>query len=384
LLHAFDYLTTRQVWEYLGATTTKRATQQTLKLLRDREMVRSVFLRPELGAASELCWTILKRGAVAVQLQHAIGRKQPRPSVTTGQAAVLALLAEMKQLTTSQIWEHLHAGKSKSHTRQMLRLLRRRGFLASDLLAPERGLRSEHYWMLRAKGAAAIGVKYGKHYRRRPRRETVRHRGLLLELARQVEAAGWSLIRPTSCRREGPELNDTPQRKQLVDAVLQREAVAIAKLAGSGYSPDQLRDRIDRYNAGQVGAVVPRVANEYVAHVAGRPELTILLVPHPPFAGRSFWTRRPEAKRDGSGRRVEVGSRLARYARLAQAIQVIAVFGSDEIGQQYATLLEAAGFKWTVVGEVAGHLMRLAGGPLSTAESTLSTAESTKKGGEST
>src|SRR5947209_3212131 len=63
LLSAFSYLTTRQVDEYLGSTTTKRATERKLRRLASRGLVGVRPLDPGKGAASERCWFILDKGA---------------------------------------------------------------------------------------------------------------------------------------------------------------------------------------------------------------------------------------------------------------------------------------------------------------------------------
>src|SRR5690349_21020892 len=58
LLSAFSYLTTRQVDEYLGGNTTKRATERKLRRLLDGGLVGVRPLHPGKGGASERCWFI--------------------------------------------------------------------------------------------------------------------------------------------------------------------------------------------------------------------------------------------------------------------------------------------------------------------------------------
>src|SRR4051794_20712505 len=63
LLSAFEYLTTRQVDEYLDSTTTKRATERKLKRLDQDSYIQAKLLHPERGASSERCWMLLRKGA---------------------------------------------------------------------------------------------------------------------------------------------------------------------------------------------------------------------------------------------------------------------------------------------------------------------------------
>ncbi len=426
LLAAFDYLSTSQICDYLSVPTTKRATEQKLKWLRDRGFIGSERLHPERGAVSELCWWLLRKGADAIAVAGVpftdtavIDQKKPqkpdepdRKALTLGQASVLHLLAEMKQLCPSQICAHLYPDKPKWYTRQMLYSLREHGYARSKPLYPERGAASEHYWILCRRGATMIGVNYDQRYRRRPTRETIKHRGLLLELVRQVEEAGWSLMRPVPRSRHNScdvqsdhgayspqghlhlETNETPketplpekmlQRRQLKEAVLRKEQRAIESLLQAGYSAASLQDRINRWKAGQVGAVVPRRVNEHVAYMPRQPERTVLLVVHPPFAGRSFWARKPGGTRAHRyrgrsqepyalpytgfeetvrnrhhGTHEKINSRVNRYRRLVQVVPVVAVFDCEEVGRQYADLISTAGFKWVVAHEVGEWLRSL-------------------------
>lgn len=373
LLSAFSYLTTRQIDEYLGGTTTKRATERKLRRLVEHGFVEARLLRPERGGVSERCWLILQRGRDSLDLERrevitdgTSGMPQERKKCDNGpsilppeQVKVLQLLAKMKQLSTKQIRQHLHAGKPEWYTWKMLYLLRRRGYIQGERLNPERGAASECYWALSKRGAGALGVEYSRSYRHRPGRHTIEHRGLLLEMGRQVAEAGWSLIRPLNSRRGQSLSEETPQRRALIEAVLRKEGLAIEKLLLQGYPATRLADRIDRWNAGQVGAVVPRKVNEHVAHVPGQPERTVLLIPHPPMVGRAFWTRSPGARAESGGRYSRTGSRLNRYSRLAQVLPVLAVFSSEETGRQYADLLAAGGFDWVKVDQVAVKLTNL-------------------------
>lgn len=361
LLSAFEYLTTRQVCEYLALPVTKRAIEQKLQRLQRNDFVRAQRLHPELGNASELRWNLLRKGANAIEVPYDRQQDAPELLMIPGQTAILQLLTEMKQLTTTQIWQHLRPTRTKWGTWEMLDKLRKRRMVRSNKLYPERGPGSEHYWMLLKRGADAIGLTYDKQYRRRPTRTTIEHRGLLLNLSRQVERVDWSLIKPVPFSRFRPRSDETPHRRQLVEAVLKSEQIAIEDLLQRGYSPSSMRDRVERYEAGKVGAVVPRSVYEYVAYVPGQPELTIVLIPHPPIAGRGFWTRAPGARiKRGMRNTRYVGtkptSKIDKYRRLARALPVIAVFGCEEASRQYAGLLEAAGFQLVLVDEVAERL----------------------------
>jgi hypothetical protein len=397
LLSAFEYLTTHEVCEYLAGRVkpaTKRAVEQRLQLLHKHGFIGAELLSPVRGAASGRRWSLLRKGSAAIRVTHEpIPTTGPqgvcaRRGVTPREAAVLRLLLDMKHLTTKQIRSHLHSDRPKRYTWRLLSVLRELGYLQGRRMYPEMGAASECYWTIRKAGASAIGAPYDRRYLRRPARRTIEHRGLLLEMSRQVQSAGWSLIKPAAHSRgrgraEGgsgdlPGGNNssveassvhTPQRARLVEAVLYGEAAAIRHLVEQGYSVADLRDRIERLMAGQVGAVVPRAPNEYVAYVPGRPELTAVLIPHPTWAGRAFWARRPGVARSNRAQSITVRAmghsgprtRVERYARLAKVVPVIAVFGTEEASGQYAPLLAGSGFHRVAVEDVTEMLVSLMG-----------------------
>jgi hypothetical protein len=363
LLGEFEYLTTRQVWEYLAAPVTKRAIEQKLQRLERYGLIRSGLLNPERGNASERRWSLVTKGADACNEPGTADLVQGQRVSATGSqtltaphVAVVQLLAEMKHLSTTQIHKYLHANRPKWYTWQLLRSARRHGYVRSEKLYPERGAASEHYWTLTGRGAALIGTRFDTRYRRRLTRQVVEHRGLLLELVRQVEGAGWSLLRPHPHRTVRGELIDTPQRSKLVEVVLRSEQLAIEDLLQRGYPPGRLQDRIDRLKAGKVGAIVPRPVNDYLAFLPGQPDRTVLLIPHPPLAGRAFWTRRPGIRRASSVGQARTEARIVRYSRLAQVIPVMAVFAREEELQRYDNILAGAGFRRALVKEIGEKL----------------------------
>jgi hypothetical protein len=265
----------------------------------------------------------------------------------------------MRQLTTRQIWHYLHPDKPKWYTEQLLRALRTRGYIQDGRLYPERGAASEHYWRLCANGARAVDMPYGKQHRRIPSSETLRYRGLQLDLMSQVTGAGWTLLRPGPVHNGSVRDTETPQRRQLVAGVLAVERQAIRKLLAQGVAPQALQDRIARAQAGQVGAVVPAVVNEYVAHVPGHPELTVVLILHPPMAGHAFWTRRPRYLSRTSDRWPRE-SRVERYRRLAQVLPVFAVFDSAEVADNLAYVFESVSLQSVVVTDIGERLTEFA------------------------
>lgn len=363
LLSAFEYLTTREVCEYLEVPTTKRAVEQKLNLLEQKGFIQSGLLNHERGAASQRYWFLLEKGSETLGMPHETREVVAGSTVTPRQIAVLKLLAEMKHLSTAQIRGQLHIGKSKLYTWQLLRLLQQRGYIKGQRLHPELGTSSEYYWILRKRGADAIGCKYSRGYLRRPSRRAIEHRGLLLEMARQTEEAGWTLLKPVppSSIRHGD--HKTPQRQQLLEAVLKREELTIRRLVEQGYPVSRLQERIKHLRAGHVGAVVPRMVNDYVAHVPDEPERTVLLIPHPPWAGRAFWTRRPGVRPRPGGKRAgpqdSPSARINKYARLSQVLPVIAVFSSEEVAGQYSGLLAAEGLAWAPVLEITNKLLEI-------------------------
>lgn len=398
MLSAFEYLTTREVCEYLALPGTKRAVERRLQRLRLQGYVRAELLNPARGMASERRWSLLKKGQGALEVTYESHPSSPSPKagsrreVTPREAAVLHLLAEMKHLTTGQIRCHLHDEKSNRYTWRLLGALQREGYIRGKRMYPEMGAASECYWTIRKAGAATIGIVYDRRYLRRPARRTIEHRGLLLEMSRQVEAAGWQLIKPQQPSRQlegvgvdgspgakrslqenkehtvhtvhkpGHRAGDTPQRERLVEAALHYEAMSIQRLVEQGYHTSEVRDRIERLKAGQVGALVPRAPNDYVAYVPGRPKLTAVLIPHPTWAGRAYWVRRPGVRRDIMGRKEGIRARLDKYARLAKVLPVIGVFSTDGTARQYAALLASGGLHSVTVGQVGDKLASLAHG----------------------
>ncbi len=407
LLSAFEYLTTMEVCDYLGHRATKRAVEQRLRLLQKHGFVRADLLSPVRGAASERRWWPRKKGYDAIGFTGVPGASgasegtratteptepSPSPSVCCGrgatarEAAVLRLLVEMRHLTTSQIRRHLHPEKPKWYTWRLLSVLQELGYIRGERMYPELGAASECYWTVCRAGAEAVGSKYDRRYLRWPARRTIEHRGLLLEMERQVHVAGWSLIKSVahiggrqefggayaepykrysgkSEEQRIPMPGDTPQRLPLVEAVLHSEAAEIERLAAQGYTHGDLQDRIERLKARQVGAVVPRAPSDDVAYVPGEPEWTAVLIPHPSWAGRAFWVRRPGHRQKDTGRQASSRARLEKYARLAKVLPVIAVFSTEEAGHPYAELFARAGFHWTTVEQLGQKLSGFSGPP---------------------
>lgn len=175
------------------------------------------------------------------------------------------------------------------------------------------------------------------------------YRGLQLALRTAVESAGWRLIPPPT-----PPGKASPHEQHIIAAVLAHEGHALAALRAQGQTSQQLQTRQDRYAQGLVGAVVPEEVPDYVAYVPEQPERTVVLIPHPPYATRSFWSHRREQPPDGSTRRRP--ARVDLYERLAAVIPVVAVFATTESSQPYVPLLRRAGFHWLVVEQLADWL----------------------------
>ncbi|MEO8288791.1 MAG: hypothetical protein ABI670_20420 [Chloroflexota bacterium] len=158
-------------------------------------------------------------------------------------------------------------------------------------------------------------------------------------------------------REQGAE--DTPQRRQLVVAVLRREQLDIEPLLEAGYPPARFRERIERCNSGQVGAIVPSIVNEYVAYVPDRPEHALVLIPHPPLAGPGFWTRMRSQGMRGASYPARSQSRTHKYARLGQVLPVIAVFADQAIASRYTDLLRTSRLQWVAVQDISRRLRSL-------------------------
>lgn len=280
--------------------------------------------------------------------------------VSEEQRAILHLLAEYRALTTGQIWQ---AAQPHKHRRQMLReldRLRARKMVDSMPLQEERGAASEHVWRLLKAGAQVIGAKHGNHFYRRPAPDQIEQRGVELELERQVLgtsvgtagvygrgargpgiAAHWELIKPVHYGPQQPVPPTTPQAEILVEAVLQHIAIEINSALEHGDPTGQMGILIDQYNSRRVGSIVPRQANDYVAYVPGRPELTGVMIVHPPGSGKHFWTRSASRTRLEERR----AGRLATYKRLARRVPMAAVFADEKTAQECKDEIRAAGLR---------------------------------------
>jgi hypothetical protein len=264
-------------------------------------------------------------------------------------ARILRLLAEWKQLTTTQIWQYLDADKPRRYTQQLLGRLQHGRLVRGVDIAPRQGMWSEHYWMLLERGAQALGIAYGQQYRRRPTTAALEYRGLQLALRTAVESAGWQLLLP-----DGSPEKPGPQEQQLIAAALAHEGHALTALRAQGELPQQVQTRQQRYEQGLVGALVPAQVPDYVVHAPGHPERTVVLIPHPPYATRAFWSHRREQPLDQP--RHHRLARVELYGRLATVIPVVAVFATAESSQPYAALLRRAGFHRLVVDQLVGWL----------------------------
>jgi hypothetical protein len=366
-LHAFGLLTTQQVYEYLETQTTKRAVEQLLARLRSYGWILATPLDPTRPGRSPYYWTLTPPGAalLGVAPPPRSGRTtvqrllQVRPTLSPKRMAILRLLAEWRQLTTRQIWQELHPEKSRSYTKRALVDLRRAGFIQGRSCDPRRGPTSEYYWFLRAPGAYALAVPYDTHFRRRATRDTLAFRGLQLDLMRQARAAGWAVIPAARYSRAHPRPETTPQTQHLVAAVLAHERRALAAALAEGTPPQLLEHRQALLRIGSTGAMVPPAVNDYVVYRPAAPDEAAVLIPHPPYAGPSFWTHNTRSRQhraDPAGRR---DSRLARYRRLARILPVIAVFPTREVAAQYSPILTAAGFDWVLAADVGARLTQL-------------------------
>jgi hypothetical protein len=302
--------TTREIAAHLPTNSTIRALQYHLVSLRDGGWVSQALACPAAGRASEYCWTILPAGR-AVLAGQVSDSSSPSILLPTQPAArtwnsnhrsIVELLAEWKQLTTAQIWQYLHLDKDIRYTKQLLQDLQEGRLIRPMILDPSLGNRAPRYWRLRKAGADLVGQPYEKAYRVVPGPEVLAHRGLQLDVIHQVALAGWQLIRPQ--RITDGETNSTPQEARLTAAVLAWEGQAIERALAAGESPSSLQGRLDRWQAGQVGALVPQGVNEYVAYRPGDPAHTVLLLLHPPYAGPLFWTRPAYRRRAVTQRRI--------------------------------------------------------------------------------
>jgi len=126
----------------------------------------------------------------------------------------------------------------------------------------------------------------------------------------------------------------------------------------AGESAQMLTEERAQVQAGQIGALLPRFVNDWVAYLPDDSTRTVLLIPHPPAAGLGFWANKPAAARrpDEAPRRE---SRLERYGRLTAILPVIAVFPDAATAAPYTALLTAGGFAWATVGDIATRLDRL-------------------------
>jgi hypothetical protein len=356
LLSAYYYRSTRQVWEQARTRRSKRATEQLLARLRQAGLVAGCPRHHTQGRASPWVWWLLPAGAAV--LGHPYHPPPPLPpTVTTPQRAVLQLLAEMKQLTTTQIRRYLHPDKDPTYTRHVLARLRARGLVASAALDPRRGWGAEHYWMLRPAGCAAVHRPYSTHYTRRPHQSSLLQREAHLTIQRQVAADGWKLLAPVVYNTVHPRPEETPQARHLVTAVLAVEHETLLPLLAHSTPPQQLEDRWQRWRGGHVGAVVPRFVNDYVAYQPDQPQHTAVFILQPLQAGTHYWTRPLDPAKNQSCGRPQ--SRLERYRRLAVVLPVIVLFLSKEAAVHSARLLAPASLRWSTVEDLAANWVEL-------------------------
>ena len=132
----------------------------------------------------------------------------------------------------------------------------------------------------------------------------------------------------------------------------------LAARAAAGESDQALAEDRAQYRAGDIGAVLPRFVNDWMAYLPDDPARTVLLIPHPPYAGLGFWANKPEAarRRDEPVRRE---SRIERYRRLAAMLPVIAVFPTSATAAPYTSILTTGGFQWATVDQITTRLRRI-------------------------
>jgi hypothetical protein len=364
MLSCYHYLTTREICEQAAVPRSKRATEQMLARLQQAGLVAACPLHPEQGRASPYAWRLLPKGAAAIGIPYHDPLRPP-PTATPNQVAVLQLLAKMKQLTTTQIWQHLHADKARTYTRHLLARLEAHSFITSADLYPEQGSASEHYWRLRPQGCAVLHLPFDSRYTRRPSREVIAHREAQLTLEQQVSAAGWELLEPVVYNTAHPRPAETPQARLLIAAVLAAERETLTALLAQGIPPEQLQHRIALWQGGHVGAVVPPFVNDYIAYPADQLQHTTVFILHPWQAGPGFWTRRARPGEVGkhSLDRNARQPRVERYRRLALVLPVVALFTSREAASYYARFLQPARLRCAAVADLAAEWERLTAPP---------------------
>lgn len=69
---------------------------------------------------------------------------------------------------------------------------------------------------------------------------------------------------------------------------------------------------IGDYNNKRLTEGWPRQTNDWAAYYPGKPSATVILIPHPPEAGKQFWTRSKGPRGSKPGRRM-LYKRVARW-----------------------------------------------------------------------
>lgn len=245
---------------------------------------------------------------------------------TDAQKAILDLLYTRHQLTTAQIWQSLHPDRPKRYTERELVKLTARRWVKSHQVYEARGKASPQLWTLLRGGADAIGVKHGSHFYRRSPATEIEHRGVILELERQISAAGWEFIAPVHYGPAHPKPTVTRQARYLMDAIEARETLAIHRVAADPTHPDRnnVPARRDRLNTGELRHLVPRTCNDYVVFRPGIPALTCVVILHPPKGGRAFWLQEA-AKTESQAKNPPRPGRMPLYRPITRYIPICAV-----------------------------------------------------------
>lgn len=270
--------------------------------------------------------------------------------ISAEQQAILKLLHQSQQLTTKEVWQQLHADRTHRYTARELRRMEKKRLIKALVqgaspanVGPVERRGRICYWTLLKAGADAIDATFGNHfYRQRPASQ-VAYRQMLLELERQVVAAGWRFIAPVhySARRPKPAL--TPQALYLMDAIEACERYNIEQDQGDPASNRQrLQERLVRLQSGKIRELVPRGCNDYVIYQPGQLVSVAILAPEPPTASALFWTRKRAAV--SQAKKPPPAGRLTLYGPLMEIIPMAAVFMREPTHSLKATIEQAAGY----------------------------------------
>jgi hypothetical protein len=215
-----------------------------------------------------------------------------------------------------------------------------------EVISHKRGA-NELCWLLRIRGATAIGANYDSSYLRKPGPLKRAVKAQKLELIDQViKVEGWEWMPPQNYNSANRKPEKTPQYDLLLEAYGQALLKDIEEKQNFKPRPLGLNEEIQSYNATMYRSLVPKGANDWLAYLdlvnlqdQTTYHVVVVLILCANLATSRFWQQR-----------------IKMYGKIAPKIAIIGVFNDLEEAGASTKQLTKAGMQASLLSNVSEEL----------------------------